>query len=170
MRHPRYSSATRSSRATLLPIASANSGEEQNASANDAETASVQLTSEDDAYFRFGGSADAEITGDAGSGAFADPGGGTSAASYEFLATSGELLRINYTTKSDFDRGRLSVRSQLAMEQSIKKFSSAPTVATQSKLILQKGRISLAFLLRNRRLCFSDNGLASCPANLRGRF
>jgi hypothetical protein len=88
-----------------LPIASANSGGGRNAFGNDAENASVQLTSKFDADIHFGGAAEAGITANAGSGAFANAGGGTSEATYEFRANSAELLTIDYKTQADVDPG-----------------------------------------------------------------
>jgi hypothetical protein len=90
---------------TALPIASASSGGKNNAFADDAESASVQLTSKFNADFQFGGAAEAGITAGSGSGAFASAGGGSSDAGYEFRATSAERLTIDYTTVSDFDPG-----------------------------------------------------------------
>jgi hypothetical protein len=131
---------------TALPIASASSGSnKKNAFADDAETASVQLTSKFDADFQFGGFAEAGIGANAASGAFADAGGGTSDAGYEFRATSEEQLTIDYTTQSDFDPGTFVYEVTVASKKTSDEFFIGANSVNSIELDLTKGRYLVDF-------------------------
>jgi hypothetical protein len=130
---------------TALPIASASSGGTRNAFADDAESASVKLTSKFDADFRFGGAAEAGISANAGSGAFADAGGGTSNASYEFRATSAERLVIDYTTMSDFDPGTFVYEITIANTKAPQAFFLGADGSSSIEVDLTKGLYDIIF-------------------------
>jgi hypothetical protein len=124
---------------TALPIASANSGNGRNAFSDDAESASVQLTSKFDADIQFGGAAEAGITANAGSGAFANSGGGTSGATYEFRATSAELLTIDYKTQADVDPGTFVYEITIANKKKPQEFFLGADGASSIQVDLTKG-------------------------------
>jgi PEP-CTERM motif len=135
---------------TALPIASASSGGKRNAFADDVESASVQLTSKFDADIRFEGAAEAGITADAGSGAFADAGGGSSTAGYEFRATSAERLTIDYQTQSDFDPGSFVYEITVASKKGGQEFFLGANGDNSIELDLSKGLYVVDFLVEQQ--------------------